>query len=96
MKKIPIGAPVAKAKNGNRWMSATIKPGLFPTERTVKFQDADGDEIALFVSTASVNEGDNTVLVTILEQNQEHALVQVPAHGGSTVAKVSKEGIRVS
>jgi hypothetical protein len=95
MKKRPNGATMAKASEMNTRMLASIKPGLFPSERTVQFHDADGVEIAVFASLAQVDEADNTVRVTILEENQQHALIQVPAHGG-TIAKVSKEGIRAS
>jgi O-glycosyl hydrolase len=96
MKKKQNGATMVNAPEMNTRMLASIKPGLFPSERTVQFRNADGEEIAIFVSLGQVDEVDNTVRVTILEQNQHHVLVQVPAHGGSTVAKVSKEGIRLS
>ena len=96
MKKKHNGATMAKASEMNIRMLASIKPGLFPSERTVEFRDANGEEIAIFVSKTQVDEGENTVRIAILEQNQEHALVQVPAHGGTTFARVSKEGIRVS
>ena len=98
MNKTQIGAPVVngKRKTPNTRMPVTIKPGLFPSERTIQFKNADGEEISIFVSTGQVDEGDNTVRVAILEQNQQHALVQVPAHGGTTVAKVLKQGIRLS
>ena len=95
MKKKSNNATIVNKNNMTTRMSATIKPGLFPSERTVQFVDSDGVEIAIFASLAQVDEVDGTVRITILEENQQHALVQIPAHGG-TIAKVSKEGIRAS
>lgn len=71
-----------------------IKPGLFPTEKVVQFQDADGREIAVIVSSDQVDIHKNTVHVLVLEEDSRHVLIQVPARGGSTVVKVVKEGIR--
>lgn len=81
----------------NTWeLPVKIKPGLFPTEKIVRFQDADGREIAVFVSTDQVDERKNIVLVLVLEEDRRHVLIQVPARGGSTVVKVVKEGIRAA
>jgi O-glycosyl hydrolase len=98
MNKTQVGAQTVngKRKKPNTRMPVTINPGLFPSERTIQFKNADGEEIAIFVSTGQVDEGENTVMVVVLEQNQQYALVQVPAQGGTTVAKVLKQGIRSS
>lgn len=76
------------------WMSVQIGPGLFPTERTVQFRAADGEEIAVFVSLRQVDESKRTLRVTLLDENKEFALVQVPSQSGTTVAKVSRREIR--
>lgn len=73
-----------------------IKPGLFPTEKVVQFQDADGREIAVIVSSDQVDIHKNTVHVLVLEEDSRYVLIQAPARGGSTVVKVVKEGIRAA
>lgn len=81
-------------RSANVWMSVQIGPGLFPSERTVQFRAADGEEIAVFVATGQVDEDKRTLRVTLLDENKEFALVQVPSQGGTTVAKVSRREIR--
>jgi hypothetical protein len=74
----------------NRWMTVKISEGLFPSERTVKFATADG-EVSVFVSSNQIE--DSKLRVTILDQDSEFALVQVPSQSGTTIAKVSRREI---
>ena len=76
------------------WMSVQIRPGLFPSERTVQFQTAEGEEIAVFVSSRQVDEDKHALKVTILDESQEFALIQVPSQSGTTVAKVLRREVR--
>ena len=62
-------------------MSARLGKGLFPSERTVEFEDADGRLNAVIADAGQVNEICQTVRVMVLDVNDEHALVQVPAKG---------------
>ncbi len=71
----------------NRWISVSSTDGLFPTERTVRFQTVEG-EVAVFVSSNQVDNGRLRVL--LLDEDETFALVQVPSHGGMTTAKVRK------
>lgn len=68
-------------------MTVDIKSGLFPSEKTIQFADASGQEIAIFVHAEQVDESKKTVLVRVLEQNEKYALVQI----GSSFAKVARE-----
>jgi hypothetical protein len=71
----------------SRLILTKISDGLFPTEKTVYFRAVDG-EVSVFVST---NQIDNDHLkVILLDQDANHALVQVPSQGGMTVAKVNR------
>jgi hypothetical protein len=74
-------------------MTVQIAPGLFPSERVVKFHGSDGVEIAVFVSTTQVNEDKGALKVTVLDQNSEHALVQIPSQSGTRVAKISRRDV---
>jgi hypothetical protein len=83
----------AAARSTDAWISVQIRPGLFPSERTVQFRAADGEEIAVFVSLSQIDEGKQTLRVTLLDENKEFALVQVPSQGGTTVVKVPRRDI---
>ena len=77
------------------WMSVEIRPGLFPSERTVQFRAADGQEVAVFVSSRQIDENRRALKVTLLDENQDFALIQVPSQSGSTVAKVARRELRL-
>lgn len=62
-------------------MSVRVRKGIFPSERVIEFEDADGTLNAVLVSAGQVDEIRKTVLVAVLDENEEHALVQVPASG---------------
>lgn len=72
----------------NRWMAAKVTDGLFPNERTVDFPTEDGD-VSVFVSNDQVEAG--RLKVTVLEQDSNFALIQVPSQHGSTIAKIKRE-----
>jgi hypothetical protein len=90
------------AKSMDVWMSVEIRPGLFPSERTVQFRSADGQEIAVFVSSRQLDEGQQALKVTLLDENKDFALIQVPSQSliqvpsqsGPTVAKVARRELR--
>ena len=86
----------ASAAWADVWMSVQIGPGLFPSERTVQFRAADGEEIAVFVSLRQVDEGKHILKVMLLDENAEFALVQVPSQSGPTVAKVPRRELRAA
>ena len=74
----------------NRWISVSSTEGLFPNERTVRFQTVDG-EVAVFVSSNQVDA--DRLRVLLLDEDETFALVQVPSHGGMTTAKVKKAAL---
>jgi len=82
------------ARSMDAWMPVEIRPGLFPSERAVQFRAADGQEIAVFVSSRQVDESQHTLKVTLLDQNNDFALIQIPSQSGSTVAKVARRELR--
>ena len=77
----------------NKWITVTIGAGLFPTERTVKFNTSEG-EVSVFVSSSHVDEARTAMKVNVLDEDETHALVQVPSQGGLTVAKVPRNVLR--
>lgn len=77
----------------NRLMAVKISDGLFPSERTVQFNTEEGD-VSVFVSSNQLDGG--RLKVTLLDQDNSHALVQVPSQGGTTVAKVKLTAIITS
>ena len=70
-------------------MRASVKPGLFSTEKVATFTDADEREVAVVVANREVI-GDG-VLVLVLDFDSEHVLVKVPAHGPNNTAKVVRK-----
>jgi hypothetical protein len=85
---------MAEKSRLNTWMPVDITPGLFPSERTIRFKGADGEEISVFVSTTQVDEAKRALKITVLDQDSEYALVQIPSQSGTRVAKVSRSEIR--
>jgi hypothetical protein len=75
----------------DKLLAVKVTEGLFPSERTVRFETEDG-EVSVFVSQTQIR-GDNRLRVTLLDQDSNFALVQVPSQGGVTVAKVKQGAI---
>jgi len=75
-------------------LSVHILPGLFPTERAIRFKGSDGEEVSAFVSATQLNEADSVVRITVLEKDTNNALVQIPSQGGTRVAKVPLSEVR--
>ncbi|MDD9940634.1 MAG: hypothetical protein OXU20_06185 [Myxococcales bacterium] len=74
----------------SKWIQVRVDEGLFPSERTVHFDTVEG-EISVFVSSNQLEAG--KLRVVVLDEDAEHALVQVQSHGGGTVAKVSRSNV---
>jgi hypothetical protein len=78
----------------SRWLIVKkISPGLFPSERAVEVETADGN-MSFFVSAVKLDEAKNTLRVTVLDEDSRHVLVQLPSQGGGTVAKIERSGVR--
>ena len=80
-------------------MSVRVRKGLFPSERVIEFEDADGSLNAVLADVGQVDEIRKTVLVAVLDENEEHALVRVPYAGagdGSITSRISRKllGVR--
>ncbi len=73
----------------DRWITVKIAAGLFPTERTVRFNTAEG-EVSVFVSSTHVDEARTAMKVNVIDEDESFALVQVPSQSGLTVAKVPR------
>lgn len=77
----------------DKWIAVEITPGLFPSERAVRLPTAEG-EVSVFVSLNQLNEGEGLLKVLLLDEDEHHALVQLPSQSGSRVAKVPREAVR--
>ncbi len=77
----------------DKWVSVQITPGLFPSERAIRLPTTEG-EVSLFVSLSQLNEVEGLLRVLLLDEDEHHALVQLPSQGGSRVAKVLREAVR--
>jgi hypothetical protein len=76
-----------------RWLRVIIKDGLFPSERTVYFKTSEGEEVSAFVVAAQIDEAHQRMTVTLLDEDEKYALIQVPSQGGTSTAKIPKESI---
>jgi hypothetical protein len=73
-----------------RWLRAkSISAGLFPSERIVTLETLDGTD-SLFVPIAKVDEDAKTVLVEVLEHDEQRALVRVPSQEGASCVRVDR------
>ena len=75
------------------WMTVEIEPGMFPSERVVKFKSADGD-VAIFVPISQINEERRSLKIVVLDEDAEMALVQIQSQDGRTVARVPLGSIK--
>jgi len=82
-----------RERHMERWIQVRVADGLFPSERTVYLPTVDGD-LSLFVSKTQVDEARQALRVIVLDQNDEFLLLQVPAQGSSTVAKMRRAAVR--
>lgn len=69
-----------------------ITPGLFPSECAVELSTVDG-VLQLFVPRQQVDEKRLVLKVMVLDEDDTHALVQVPSQGGGSVAKIKRAGV---
>jgi hypothetical protein len=67
-----------------------VSDGMFPSERVARFPTSEGD-VSVFVDVHHL-EG-SALWVTLLDQDQDHALIEIPSQCGLTVAKVSREAV---
>ena len=72
-----------------KWIPVTIMKGLFPSERTVGFRTTEGDT-SVFISSSFLDEARQRLKVVLLDEDDLHALVQVPSQSGTLVAKVDR------
>lgn len=73
------------------WLKVRVTEGLFPSERTVFFRTSEGEEVSAFVVAGQIDEPRQLMNVTLLDEDEKHALVQVPSQGGLSTVKISKE-----
>ena len=73
-------------------LAARITDGLFASERTATFDSADG-ETSAFVHVSHVTPDAQAVLVHVLEEDTQFALVHIPTQCGSTVVKVPRSDL---
>jgi hypothetical protein len=76
--------------DSKRLLPVEVSDGLFPSERIAKFPTSEGD-VSVFVGVHHL-EG-SALRVTLLDQDENHALVEIPSQCGLTVAKVSREAV---
>jgi hypothetical protein len=77
----------------NKLTSVIISAGLFPNERTVSFNTADG-KTSVFVSSNQVDEVKKALNIVLLDQDDTYALVQIPSQSGGTIAKVQRSMVQ--
>ena len=73
------------------WLKVRVAQGLFPSERTVFFETSEGEEVSAFVVAGQIDEPRQLMTVTVLDEDEKNALVQVPSQGGMSTVKISKE-----
>lgn len=76
-----------------RWLRVRVEGGLFPSERTVFFKTSDGEEVSAFVTAGQIDEKQQLLSITILDEDEKNALIQVPSQGGMSTAKISRNQI---
>ena len=80
------------------WLVCEIGDGLFPDERAVSIQAADG-MIAFFAAQSKLKQSADprrgTVRVEVLDYDENFGLVELPSPiiGGSNTAKVSRTAL---
>ena len=73
------------------WLKVDLADGMFPHERAVSFQSADGHSVSLFVPDSSVEMTRGRMRVRVLDSNDRLGLVELPAQnmsGSSNVVRV--------
>ena len=79
------------ATQSRMWLRVRVAEGLFPSERTVFFTTSEGEEVSAFVVVGQTDETRQLMTVTLLDEDEKNALVQVPSQGGMSTARVAKE-----
>jgi hypothetical protein len=74
-----------------RQLQVRVQGGLFPSERTVFFKTADGEEVSAFVTAGQIDEARQLMNITVLDEDERYALIQVPSQGGMSTVKISKD-----
>ena len=74
-----------------RWLRVTVKDGLFPSERTVLFRTSDGEEVSVFITVGQIDEQRQRISVTLLDEDENHALVQIPSQGGISTVRIPRD-----
>jgi len=69
-----------------------VEKGLFPSERIVSFDTVDG-EVSVFVPSSQVDEKEHTLKVTLLDQDDEFALIHLASQDGTPVAKIKRSDL---
>jgi len=75
-------------------LSVTVSEGMFPSEKVVRFETEAG-EVSFFVVASAFDEvsGQARILGTLLEEDERHALVEIPTQGGSIVVKIARSNV---
>lgn len=73
-----------------RLLKVKVEKGLFPSERTVFFNTSEGEEVSAFVVAAQIDESRELMTVTLLDEDEKNALIQVPSQGGMSTATIPK------
>ncbi len=76
-----------------RWLKVRVEEGLFPSERTVFFKTSEGEEVSAFVTAGQIDEGRKLLSVTLLDEDERNALIQVPSQGGMSTARIPKDAM---
>lgn len=71
------------------WIRVQITEGLFPSERAVELDTAEG-KIQVFVSGSQLDEGRKALKVSLLDEDDRYVLVNLPSLGGGKVAKMPR------
>ena len=77
------------------WLRVDLDDGMFPHERAVSFQNADGESVSLFVHDERVEVKGSRILVRVLEFNDRLGLIELPAQNmsGSSVVRVQRSAL---
>lgn len=77
----------------NKLICVKISAGLFPNENIARFNTIDG-ELSVFVSLNQVDEGAKTLNVVLLDEDNKHALLQIPTQSGDVITKVQRNMVK--